>query len=68
MVALILILDQNGGDEQDLLMKAEALREFGRFDDAMKVLDRMTNVRLVNTVEQIRRLILKRDLVVRIKV
>lgn len=65
LVALIPLLGQDERDEQALVMKAEALRELGRFDDALNVLDKITNERLVKTVDQIRQLAGKGDWVVR---
>jgi len=41
---LILLLTLlNESDENDLLMKAEVLRNLGRFDESRQVLDKVTN-------------------------
>ena len=45
---LILLLTLlNESDENDLLMKAEVLRNLGRFDESRQLLDKVTNPDLI---------------------
>lgn len=52
--ALIPLLDD--ADESDRVMKAEALRELGRFDEAMSVLSTVTSPELARVVSRLRTL------------
>jgi len=65
LVELIPLLGQDAMDREGLLMKAEALREMGKFDEALSVLDKFTGNQLGKAVAQIRQLVIDRDLVVR---
>lgn len=65
LVALIPMLTQGDADDQSLIMKAEALRELGRFDDALLVLDKITDRQLAKAVDQVRQLAMDKDWVVR---
>lgn len=57
--ALILLLDES--DEQQLMMKAEALREIGKFEDAISILDKSTNPEFAGVVHFIKNLCINED-------
>jgi hypothetical protein len=52
-------------DSNDLVMKAEVMRELGRFDDAMALLARSTDSDIAQAVEIIKRLVENKDSYVR---
>ena len=56
---LVRLLDE--GDESDLIMKAEALRELGEFKAAGEILDRVTSEEYAAVVRQLRQLCDDRD-------
>ena len=50
---LILLLTLlNESDENDLLMKAEVLRNLGRFDESRQLLDKVKNADLIEVKEK----------------
>jgi len=50
---LILLLTLlNESDENDLLMKAEVLRNLGRFEESRQVLDKVTNPDLIGVKDK----------------
>lgn len=61
--ALIVLLDES--DEQQLMMKAEALREIGKFKDALLILDKSTNPEFASVVDFIKNLCVTADPFVR---
>ena len=63
ILALALTLDES--DARDLLMKAEAMRELGRFDDTLSLLAKSADAGTAQAVEIIRSLSEKRDPYVR---
>lgn len=63
LTSLAEILDES--DANSLVMKAEAMRELGRFDDALTLLARSTDGSIAQAVETIRSLSEKRDPYVR---
>lgn len=52
-------------DSNDLVMKAEVMRELGRFDDAMALLARLADSDIAQAVEIIKRLVENKDPYVR---
>ena len=61
--ALILLLDES--DEHQLMMKAEALREIGRFEDALLILEKSTNPEFASVVDFMKNLCVNADPFVR---
>jgi hypothetical protein len=61
--ALALLLDD--GDENDTLMKAEVLRELGRFESAKQILSRVESAELTTVVSQLQSLCDRSDTHVR---
>ena len=63
ITTLVLTMDESDG--RDLLTKAEAMRELGRFDDALSLLAKSADAGTAQAVEIIRNLSEKRDPYVR---
>lgn len=61
--ALILLLDES--DEHQLMMKAEALREIGKFEDALLILEKSTNPEFASVVDFMKNLCVNADPFVR---
>lgn len=61
--ALIFLLDES--DDHQLMMKAEALREIGKFEDAISILEKSTNPEFASVVDFIKNLCIKADPYVR---
>ena len=64
VTALALTLDES--DARELLMKAEAMRELGRFDDALSLLAKSSDEGTAKAVEIIRNLSERHDTCVRV--
>lgn len=63
LTAFAQMLDE--ADSNDLVMKAEVMRELGRFDDAMALLARLADSDIAQAVEIIKRLVENKDPYVR---